>query len=241
MMEGRKAEAIAAARAMVAGVPPAFVKDAAPFVDGVLPLPLGVLMRFGEWEQILKEPQPEDFLPVSNAMWRYTRALALSNLGRREEADTEREAYRQAAKKVPEGWRVGNSDAATVLAIAGHVLDGEIAFRSGSTDEAIGHLREAVKLEDTLHYDEPPDWLQPTRHTLGAFLVASGKLDEAEKVYREDLTKWPENGWALYGLAECLRARQAPETKDIQDRFQRAWAHADITLHATCLCVPKTQ
>jgi tetratricopeptide (TPR) repeat protein len=239
MMQGRKAEALASARAMVAGIPPEFVKDAAPFVDGYMTLPLAVLMRFGEWEQVLKEPRPADFLPVSNAMWRYTRAVALSNLGRREDAEKEREEFRAAVKKVPDGWHVGNSEASTTLAIAGHVLDGEMAYRAGSIDEAIGHLREAVKLEDTVNYDEPPDWLQPARHTLGAFLIEAGRTAEAEQVYREDLKKWPENGWALYGLSRCLEAEKSQEAKDVRGRFERAWASADTKIHATCLCVPK--
>jgi hypothetical protein len=144
-------------------------------------------------------------------------------------------------KKVPEGWRVGNSPAATVLAIAGHVVDGEFAYRAGDSDKAIAELREAVKLEDTLKYDEPPDWMQPARHTLGAFLLDAGKTDEAEIVYKQDLAKWPENGWALYGLTQCMKGKSTPEAKDIQARFEKAWANADTKIHATCLCVPKTQ
>ena len=85
---------------------------------------------------------------------------------------------------------------------------------------------------------EPPDWLWPTRHQLGAVLIAARKFDEAEKVYLADLKKWPENGWSLYGLGVCLEERNSPEAAEVKARFEKAWARADIQLEATCLCVP---
>jgi tetratricopeptide (TPR) repeat protein len=127
--------------------------------------------------------------------------------------------------------------AADGLAVADGILKGEIAFRRGNIDEAVAALREAVAKEDRLRYIEPPDWLQPARHSLGAILVAADRLTEAEDVYRADLKRWPENGWALYGLAECLKARKSSDADDFQARFQKAWQHADTQLAATCLCV----
>jgi tetratricopeptide (TPR) repeat protein len=241
MMQGRKAEALAEARQMVSEIPTEFIQAAAPAIDGFLPLPRAVLMRFGEWEELLKEPEPAEILPMSRAMWRYTRAIALSNLGRREEAERERKEFQTAAARVPKEWKVGNTDASIILTIAGHVLDGEIAFRAGHNDEAVTHLREAVKAEDTVRYDEPPDWLQPTRHTLGAFLLAAGHVEEAERVYRDDLKRWPENGWDLYGLVQCATARKSGDLNDLERRYAAAWSKADTKIHATCLCVPKSE
>jgi tetratricopeptide (TPR) repeat protein len=118
------------------------------------------------------------------------------------------------------------------------MLDGEIAYRRGSIDEAVARLEEAIALEDDLMYMEPPEWVQPVRHTLGAILLEAGRHADAEKVYRADLVEWPENGWSLYGLAKCLQARGATaEADDIEKRFQKTWARADTKIGSSCLCV----
>jgi hypothetical protein len=98
-------------------------------------------------------------------------------------------------------------------------------------------LRGAVKVEDGLRYDEPPDWMQPVRHTLGAVLLTAGRYGEAEAVYREDLARWPDNGWSLFGLGRALRL----EKKDggavpVEARFQSVWRRADVKLGSTCYC-----
>ena len=99
-------------------------------------------------------------------------------------------------------------------------------------------LRKAVEIEDELQYIEPPDWIWPVRHTLGAVLVSAGRMEEAEQVYRDDLKEWPENGWSLYGLMTCLKARNAPEAMEAEARFQMVWSKADLKIASTCLCVP---
>jgi len=125
-----------------------------------------------------------------------------------------------------------------IIAIAGHMLDGEIAYRRGSIDEAVAQLEKAIAIEDDLMYMEPPEWVQPVRHTLGAIFVDAGRHAEAEKVYRADLAEWPENGWSLYGLEKCLRARGATaEADEVQKRFQKTWARADTQIGSSCLCV----
>ena len=94
-------------------------------------------------------------------------------------------------------------------------------------------------LEDSLKYDEAPDWLQPIRHTLGGVLMVAGHFDQAEDVYRADLLHNLENGWALYGLARCLRTeKKDAEARKVEKCFARAWARADIKLEQTCLCLP---
>ena len=83
-------------------------------------------------------------------------------------------------------------------------------------------------------YDEPPGWHSPTRQTLGQFLLDFGKASEAEKVYREDLVRNPENGWSLFGLSHALRAqRRTPEADEVDRRFEAAWKNADVTLVAS--------
>jgi tetratricopeptide (TPR) repeat protein len=237
MMSGRSKEAIGSARQMVAAIPQEFVDQAGPLIDGILPLPLAALMRFGRWEEILAEPRPAESLPISTAMWHFTPGVALANTDRLAEAELEREELSRASAAVPADGHVGNSPAPSVVKIAGLVLDGEIAYKSARIDEALALLREAVAVEDTLRYDEPPDWLQPVRHTLGAVLLEAGRTDEAEQVYREDLNRWPGNGWSLYGLAQCLKAENDPGAGAAEEAFKQAWKDADTLIASTCLCV----
>lgn len=124
------------------------------------------------------------------------------------------------------------------MTIARHTLAGEIAAREGKHVEAIANLREGARLEDGLRYDEPPDWIQPVRHTLGAVLLKAGQPAEAEAVYREDLQRHPHNAWSLYGLAESLRAQNKIQDANVtMARFQKAWARADVKISGSCLCL----
>ena len=92
-------------------------------------------------------------------------------------------------------------------------------------------LEKAVSLEDELIYDEPPDWYMPIRQRLGAVLLAAGRSRQAEKVFRADLVRRPENGWSLYGLAQSLKAQnRGREAAQIEKRFERAWKTADVKL-----------
>jgi predicted Zn-dependent protease len=93
-------------------------------------------------------------------------------------------------------------------------------------------LREAVKKEDALAYNEPSDEFFPVRHLLGAALLNAGRPAEAEAVYREDLRRNPENGWALHGLAKALEAQWKKADAE-KARFKEAWRHADTELTAS--------
>jgi predicted Zn-dependent protease len=126
------------------------------------------------------------------------------------------------------------ADGKTPLSIAVHALSGEIATRRGDLDAGINHFREAAKIEDAGLYFEPPKWYYPIRHSLGAALLKAGHTAEAEKVYREDLRRFPENGWSLFGLAQALRAQgKITEAVAAEARFHRAWASTDVTLTAS--------
>lgn len=239
MMTGRREEAKKAARAMRAEIPKDWLEANAPGVDGHLALDLEVLMRFGEWDAILAHPQPEAYLPITTAMWRFTRASAYAARGDVSLARGEQEEFRKASKAIPADAMISVNTAHAILDIADHVLEGEIALREKRIDDAVGHLRQAAALEDELRYMEPPEWIQPTRHALGAVLLSAGRAAEAEKVYREDLARWPENGWSLFGLAKSLEAQNSPEAPAVMARFKKAWARADTPIEATCLCVKK--
>jgi tetratricopeptide (TPR) repeat protein len=237
MMLGREAEALTAARSMIRNIPADFVHDAAPFVDPMMTVELEALMRFGKWDQILEVPAPPAHLPITAAYRYYARSSALAAQGKLDDAQREQQLFKAAVAAVPENARMAQNPAHTVLDLADHALAGEIAYRRGNTEDAVSHLGKAVEIEDSLRYMEPPDWFQPVRHSLGAVLLAADRTDDAEKVYRADLTRWPDNGWALFGLTCCLEKKGSAEAKAIRARFDKAWANADIKLTATCLCV----
>lgn len=97
----------------------------------------------------------------------------------------------------------------------------------------------AMALEDALAYGEPPSWIQPVRHALGAALLGQKRFAEAEEVFRKDLIEKPHNGWGLWGLARALeRQGKAKQAKEVQARFETAWEDADIELSSSCLCLP---
>jgi tetratricopeptide (TPR) repeat protein len=238
MVQGRSDEAVRRAREMVKAVPEDFVREFGAVVDGFLVFPHEALMRFGKWQELLDEPTPPGDLPLSQALWRYSRAAAFTALNRMADAKSEWAQFESAAKAVPAGLTFGNNPASNLLAIASQALAGEMAAKEKRYDEAIAHLQAGIMIEDSLRYDEPPDWVQPVRHTLGAVLLKAGKPAEAEKVYREDLKKYPENGWSLFGLAKALRAQnKAGEAAGVERRFAAAWKNADVKLAATCFCL----
>jgi tetratricopeptide (TPR) repeat protein len=237
MMQGRSEEALRCARDMVASVPEDFLKEYAPIADGYMIFVPEVLMRFGRWNEILSVSKPAPNLPLSRALWHYTRTSALVALNRLEEAQAEKSAFERAQAEVPKDWRFGNNSAADILAIASKVIEGEMSARQGHLAIAITALRDAAQLEDGLRYDEPPDWLQPVRHTLGAVLLKAGQPADAEQVYREDLRQFPGNGWSLMGLRDALKQQGKPdEAKAVQARLRKAWAKADVSPVFTCYC-----
>ena len=121
-----------------------------------------------------------------------------------------------------------------VLAVATPNVRARIALAEGNADKAINLLREAVAKEDQLAYSEPAHWFFPTRHVLGAVLIKAGRASEAETIYRDDLTRHPNNGWALYGLTQSLRIPgRLGEALVAQDQFDRAWKYADVVLTAS--------
>jgi tetratricopeptide (TPR) repeat protein len=237
MMRGRSGEALQCARTMAEEVPDEFLKEYAPIADGYMIIVSETLMRFGRWQEVLAAPEPRPELPLSRALWHYTRTSALTALNRMDDAASEKAAFQQAVKAVPADWHFGNNSAADILAIAGRVIDGEMAAKRAQSDPAISVLQDAVRLEDNLHYDEPPDWIQPVRHTLGAVLLKAGKTADAEKVYREDLLRYPGNGWSLLGLRDALSQQgKKDEARQVAKKFQKAWADADIQPTFTCYC-----
>ncbi len=241
MMTGQRALALKHIREMVAEMSPEFLKENALQAEGFVAMPMEVMVRFGMWGEILAEPNNyPDYMPMTRAFHHAARAIALAAKGDPKRARAEQKIFLEKTKLVPEDDFLGNNTAIDILAVAAHMLEGEILVAENELDLGIAELRKAIALEDMLKYDEPPGWLIPVRHSLGAVLVQHGRFAEAEQVYRDDLRKLPGNGWSLFGLARTLVAqKKAPEeAKTTQAKFEKLWAQADTEITSSCLCQP---
>ncbi len=239
MMVGRREVAMASIRDLVDDIPTDWLRENAFWADGFIAMPYEVLMRFGRWEEILQEPEPADYLPFTRSMHHAARAVALAALDRPEEARVEQAIFLEQRKSLPADAIFGNNLAHDLLDVADRLVEGEILYREGDKDGGVEVLYQAAALEDGLNYDEPPDWIQPIRHALGATLMQERRYADAEVVYREDLARLPGNGWSLYGLARSLRLQgETAEADAIDASFETAWTGADTQLRSSCFCQP---
>jgi len=232
MLSGRGAAALDAARKAAAGVPEDMHGDEWALFQTLHALPLVTLVRFGRWDAVLAEPRPRADRVYETGVWHFARGLALLRRGQPEPAGAELAAL-TALASAPEaaGTPLGYAGAANLLAIAREILAGEAAAATGRHEAAIAHLDRAVRLEDALAYNEPPDWYLPARHALGAVLLEAGRPREAEVVYWQDLRRHQDNGFALTGLRESLRAQgRLDEVQEIERRLRAAWPDADVQL-----------
>jgi tetratricopeptide (TPR) repeat protein len=198
-------------------------------------VPYLALTRFGKWDEMLKQPEPPVWSAYMRGMWHYNRGLALVAKTQLPAAEQELAKLRAVLKdKSLDTPLFSPNIGRNILAIGPEVLAAEIAAARKQYDVAIAHLEKAVRLEDSLVYTEPSEWHYPPRHALGAILLEAGRPAEAETVYWEDLRRNRDNGWALFGLAQALRAQdKTSEAELIDARFKKAWARADVTLSAS--------
>ena len=228
MIEGRQRDALASARLLETKVPLDAVR-AMPMAEFLVPLPYLVDTRFGLWDTILKEPAPPKDLPFTSAMWHYARSLAFSAKGNRAQAASEQKQLETITAAISPDRPLGTSNRAKDVAqVAVAVLAGELAAARGDHKDAAAKLTGAVRMQDALVYEEPPIWYFPVRESLGAQLLAMGRTQEAEAVYREDLRINPGNPRSLYGLAQCLSAQgKTAEAAKAREQFRKAWRFAD--------------
>ncbi|MCR9077231.1 MAG: tetratricopeptide repeat protein, partial [bacterium] len=205
----------------------------------IMPTNLHVMIRFGKWEQILEQPDYPEWRLMSRATWSYARSVAHSALGNTEQARAEMAEFERRVRLVPDEWYVLNNKVHDVLPIARAMMQGELLFREGRKQEAFAILREGIRHESQLVYDEPPAWMLPVRHALGALLMSDGQYAQAEQLYREDLAINRENGWALTGLRNALLEQgRLDEAKGVEERRKVAFSACDVTVTSSCFCEP---
>ncbi len=236
MMAGMRDASLEAARSTAAATDREMMREPGlGALQHYVTTPLRVMVRFGMWDEILREPRPEGELPYMDAMWHFARGMAFASTGRADEAGKELEALRSiqsgpAAAEVTV-WEFNTGT--RILGIGAQILTGRIAEAGGARRDAIAAYREASRMEAGLTYNEPPDWPLPARQYLGSALLAEGRASDAETAFRQDLEQWPLNGWSLFGLMEALQAQgREGDAREVGDLLKEAWKASDVRLEA---------
>ncbi|MEZ4864350.1 MAG: hypothetical protein R3C14_23760 [Caldilineaceae bacterium] len=234
-MLGESALAIESARKVAEKIPTE-VGIAVPLLQNFSAIPYFALVRFGHWDEILAEPQPDERLQYATGMWHWARGMALVATGKANEAQTEYDALMKLADldEMKNMVILGFTTGANNLQMAGHILAADLAGAQGDSDKQSVELERAVEAEDALPYVEPPAWYIPTRDLLGAALLKAGRAADAEAVYRQDLQQYRNSGWALFGLMQSLAAQnKTAEAAEVEQQFKAAWQDADVPLTAS--------
>ena len=227
---GQRKVALDAARKVANAIPPEAL-GTVPILQGFLVVPYWAMVRFAQWEDILNDKGPRHDTPFTRGAWRFARAMALTATGRLSDAEQELAELKKVVGDPTLKAQVtfSNNSGVAILRIAPEVVAGEIAAKRKDWDRAVLHLDRAIRYEDSLIYQEPPDWHAPVRQNLGAVLLEAGRADEAEAVFWEDLKKNPGNGWSLLGLTQALEAQGKKEdAARVRKRFEEAWKESDF-------------
>jgi len=230
-MIGRSRQTMEAAEKMRAAAPPELLREPGmTFLQHHETRYLQMQVRFAQWQAVLDAAPPAEDLRHARAMWQYARGRALAARGSIKEAE---EALGQVIRtaQTPDvaSRRLEFNTSGAILGLAGEVLAGHLAEAKGDLTSALGHLREATHLEDALTYGESPEWSVPVRQELGMMLLRTDRAAEAEQVFREDLKRFPDNGWSLRGLQLALgRQGRSEEAQRVGSRFNKVWTSADV-------------
>ena len=252
MFLGQYGPALEAAEEMAAAISEDLLRVESPsmadWLEAFVSIKLHVYIRFGKWQEIIASPLPADqkLYCVTTAMLHYAKAVAYAASFNVPAAEKEARLFGEALARIPESRCLFNNASLDILAVAAEMMKGEIEYRKLNFDKAFAHLRKSVELYDTMLYDEPWGFMQPTRHALGALLLEQNRVEEAEAVYRADLgldgtlaraCQHPDNVWSLHGFHECLmRLGRHEEATFIKQRLDLATARADVPVKSSCFC-----
>jgi tetratricopeptide (TPR) repeat protein len=203
------------------------------FVQYVYMTPGLTQIRFGKWDDILKQRDVPSSYVYANLLWHYARGLAFARKHDFSNAHKELESLRfvfnnaQLNAPAPNYANPGINGAK----VAEKILQGVIAEEENKLSESIAFLSEAVQLEDAMIYDEPKDWVHPARQYLGTVLIKAFRFSEAEKIFREDLKINPNNGWSYTGLSIALaKLKKSKEAASVAILTRKAFMRSDIKI-----------
>lgn len=218
--------------------------DEIPMAEITIPEPMMPLLRFARWDDVLKLPIPNAKFLGATMYSHFGRGVAFAEKGQFTEAEAERKAFAESVAKLPVGPAFGMlyNDWNVITGLAGHVLNARVAWaemkvaNTANIRDTAGGLSvdewwQAVRIQDKMNYDEPPEWYYPVRESLGAALLRSSKAAEAEAVFREDLKLHPNNPRSLFGLWKSLEAqKKTTEAQRTHALFEQSWKKADVQL-----------
>jgi len=224
-MNGNYAESRKNADLLTANVGP-HVKEMPP-LEGFMTIPMAVEIRFHHWNEILKMPQPDAAMKTATVFWHFGRGMALAGTGKVKDAEAEYKVVSEAEAATPPDVIFQmpiNNKAKDIIKIAEDVLGAKIAVAKKDNNGAVVMLREAVAIQDTLKYGEPPDWFFPVRESLGATLLMTGDAAGAERVFREDLERNLRNPRSLWGLHQALlQEKRGYDAGFVEKEFEASW------------------
>jgi len=248
MFSGQFTAAIEAANAISKELPEDFMESMADFFETFHGMKQHVLVRFGKWTEIVSQKLPDrpELYAYTTCLIHYAKSIAFANLKDFDKARASAKDFATAVAKMPTSRMMFNNTCHSLCKVAEKMMTGEIEFLSGNKEAGFQLLREAIASEDSLPYDEPWGWMQPGRHALAGLLLKEGRIEESERLYREDLglvktlprpLQHPKNVWALRGLHSCLLKRnESNEINHIKSLLSDALARAEVEVEVSCFC-----
>ena len=201
------------------------------YVQYIHQSPLFTQLRFGKWDDILKE-KVVDSLTYTPVLQYFAKGIAFAKKDQMAKAKEALEFMKtkmdEPSLKEPFAPFNAAYDGALV---ARNILEAVIAEKEKDFNKAITYFQAAVVAEDSLIYTEPRDWLLPARQYLGNVMVKAGKFKEAIAVFNKDLEINPDNGWALTGLAKSYQGiNNKTALASVQKRLKTAWLLKDVKI-----------
>jgi tetratricopeptide (TPR) repeat protein len=194
--------------------------------------PVLMYIRFGKWEELLKEPQPVKEHIYGSILYHFGRGMALANQSRFAEAKQELSEMQQFMKD--SSMQIPLTPFSPVIEgaiTAENLLIGTIALKEKNLADAIVAFDKAVTTEENMIYTEPRDWMLNPKHFAGHAYLENKDGVNAEKVFRKDLLNNKDNGWALYGLYKSLLLqKKVAEASKMLAKYKIAFAKADIKI-----------
>ena len=225
-MEGRKQLAMAAAHEMINPPFLAYLTNE-PSLQWFIPIPYFVEARFGMWNDVLKEPKPNEKYQYALGMWHYAQGMAMIHTGNTINAENESAALNKIISKGPTDNNL-QKNGIDLLKIAELILKATIADHRGKEHLTLSYLKTADKIQHDMGYHEPPDWYFPIKEALGDAYLKWNHPKQATEMYLQDLKQYPKNGWALFGLIKSLKQLgKKQEADNVNKKFKQAWQYAD--------------
>ena len=206
-----------------------------PFLEFFHTIPLLSYVRFAKWDKVFSYERPDDDFKFSNSIFNYALSVAHAANGNSLEANRfQSMILNDIESEEVNAMVMAGHPTKSLMKIASLLASGSIDMYSGKYSEAIASFKEAVTIQDTLPYTEPPFWYYPTRQTLGHALLMNNSFEEAALVFEKDLKDYPRNGWSYFGLHLAQnKLKNQEESIEALNKFKEIWGRADISINSS--------